>query len=76
MGSNTCKSSDKGLISQYTKNSLRMWRKGNPSALFVVMQTGAATKKASGKLPPEAEPPPDPALPPVSVYPEKTKTLA
>ena len=30
---------------------MRMWRKGNPSALLVGMQTGAATVKNSMEFP-------------------------
>ena len=56
----------------------RMWRKGNPSALLVGMQTGEATVENGmefphyGKL--KMELPFDPAIPLLGLYPKKPET--
>ena len=41
------------IINKSTNNQvlIRMWRKGNPSALLVGMQTGAATVESSVEIP-------------------------
>ena len=53
-----------------------MWRKWNPSALLVGMQTGAATMKNTmeflKKL--KMELPFDPAIPLLGIYPKNSKT--
>ena len=50
-----------------------LWRKGNPHALFVGMQTGAATMENSMEVPQKLkmEPPYDHEIP----LPEKPETL-
>ena len=54
----------------------RMWRKGNPSALLVGMQTGAATMETSWnvlkKL--KMELPFDLAISPLGIYPKTPET--
>ena len=54
-----------------------MWRKGNPSALLVGMQTGAATVENSMECPQELkmELPFDPATPLLGLYPKYPNTL-
>ena len=56
---------------------VRMWRKGNPSALLVGMQTGAATVESSMEIPQKINngSPFDPAIPLLVTYPKKRKTL-
>ena len=39
------------IINKSTNNKARLWRKGNPSALLVGMQTGAATVENSIEFP-------------------------
>ena len=39
------------LINQQTTMLVKMWRKGNPSALLVGMKTGAATVENSMEFP-------------------------
>ena len=39
------------IINESTKVLARMWRKGNPCALLVRMQVGAAAVKSSMQLP-------------------------
>ena len=54
---------------------MRLWRKGNPSALLVGMQTGAATVKNWNflrKL--KIELPFDPAIPVLGLYPKNSGT--
>ena len=53
-----------------------MWRKGNPSALLVGMQTSAATMENSMKFPqkPKMELPFDPAIPLLGLYPKNQET--
>ena len=53
-----------------------MWRKGNPSALLVEMQTGAATVEIGMECPQKLkmELPFDPAIPLLGLYPKNTKT--
>ena len=53
-----------------------MWRKGNPSALLVQMQTGAATVENSMELlrTLKLEPPFDPVIELLGVYPEGPET--
>ena len=55
----------------------RMWRKWNPSALLVGMQTGAATVENSMELQQKVkmELPYDPAIPFLGIYPKKPITL-
>ena len=52
-----------------------MWRKGNPSALLVGMQTGAATVENSMEFPQKLkmELPFDPAIPLWGLYPKNPK---
>ena len=54
-----------------------MWRKGNPRALLVGMQIGAATMENSMEVPKKfkIELPYDPAIPLLGIYLKKTKTL-
>ena len=54
-----------------------MWRKGNPSALLVGRQTGAATVENSIEIPPKLkmELPYDPAVTLLGIYLKKYKTL-
>ena len=54
----------------------RMQRKGNPSALLVGMQTGAATVENSMKFPQKLkmELPFDPAIPLLGLYPKNPET--
>ena len=49
-----------------------MWRKGNPSALLVGMQTGAANVINTMEVPPKLkmELPFDPAIPLLEIYPK------
>ena len=51
-----------------------MWRKGNPSALLVGMQTGAATVENSMELKLKVELPFAPAIPLLGLYPKNPKT--
>ena len=53
-----------------------MWRKGNPSALLVGMQTGEATVENSMEFPQKTkmEPPFDPATPLLGLYPKSPET--
>ena len=53
-----------------------MWRKGNPFALLVGMQTCPATVESSMKLPQtiKMDPPFNPAIPLLGIYPKETKT--
>ena len=53
-----------------------MWRKGNPSALLVGMQTGAANVINTMEFPPKLkmELPFDPAIPLLGFYPKNPKT--
>ena len=60
-----------------------MWRKGNPSALLVGMQIGAATAESSKEIPQKnyngialkKELPYDPVIPLLGIYPKKPITL-
>ena len=54
-----------------------MWRKGNPCALLVGMQTGAATVESSMEIPQKLKMdlPFDPAIPLLGMYPKELKTL-
>ena len=52
----------------------RMWRKGNPFALLVEMQTGAATVESSMEIP-QKNLPFDPAIPLLGIYPKEPQTL-
>ena len=51
---------------------VRLWRKGNPSALLVGMQTGAATVENSMEFPKnlKMELPFDPVIPLLGLYPK------
>ena len=61
-------------INKSTKQVLvRLWRKGNPSALLVGMQTGAATVGNSIKFPQKMELPFDPVIPLWGLYPKNTE---
>ena len=53
-----------------------MWRKGNPSAMLVGMQTGAATVENSIEFPQKLkmELPFDPAIPLLGLYPKNPET--
>ena len=52
-----------------------MWRKGNPCALLVGMQTGAATMENSVEIPQKTKNGPyDPPIPLLGIYPKKLKT--
>ena len=55
----------------------RMWGKGNPHALLVGMQTGAATVESSMELPQKikTELPYDPAILHLGIYLKKLETL-
>ena len=55
---------------------MRLWRKGNPSALLVGMQTGAATVGNSMELPQKTkmELPFDLAIPLLGLYPKNPET--
>ena len=55
----------------------RMWRKGNPSALLVGMQTGASTVESSMELPQKIKNglPLDPVISLLGIYPKEPKTL-
>ena len=55
----------------------RMWRKGNPFALLVGMQTGAATVESSMEISQKLKMdlPFDPAIPLLGIYPKKPQTL-
>ena len=52
----------------------RVWRKGNPPALLVGMEVGAATMENSMEFPQKLkiELPYDPAIPLLGIYPDKT----
>jgi len=54
-----------------------MWRKRNPHALLVGMQTGAATVENSMEFPQKIkkELPYDPVIALLGIYPTNTKTL-
>ena len=52
-----------------------MWRKWNPSALLVGMQTGAATVENSMEIPQKMELPFDPAIPLLGIQPKRSETL-
>ena len=54
-----------------------MWRKGNPSALLVGMQTGAATVEKGLEFHQKIKngTPSDPAIPLLRIYPNNPKTL-
>ena len=53
-----------------------MWRKGNPRALLVGMQTGTATLENSVEFPQKLkmELPFDPVIPLLGIYPKNPKT--
>ena len=55
-----------------------LWRKGNPSALLVGIQTGTASMENSMKFPPKNDPPLelpfDPAIPVVGLYPQNPES--
>ena len=53
-----------------------MWRKGNPSALLVGMQTGVATVEISMEFPQKTKngTPFDPAVPLLGLYPKNPKS--
>ena len=53
----------------------RMWRKGNPSALLVELQTGVATVENSMEIPQKMELPFDPAIPLLGIQPKRSETL-
>ena len=55
---------------------MKLWRKGNPSALLVGMQTGAATVENTMEFPqiPKMELPFDPAIPLLGLYPKNPET--
>ena len=54
-----------------------MWKKGNPLALFVGMQTGVATVESSMEIPQKLkmDPPFDPAIPLLGIHLKEAKTL-
>ena len=54
-----------------------MWKKGNPHALLVGVQTRAATMENSMEIPQKLkiELPYDPAFPLLAIYPKNMKTL-
>ena len=54
----------------------RLWRKGNPSALLLGLQTGAATVENSMEFPHKlkVELPFDPAIPLLGLYPKSPET--
>ena len=56
---------------------VRMWSKGNPLALLVGMQTGAATLENSMEVPQKITNriTLDPAIPLLGIYPKDTKVL-
>ena len=56
---------------------VRLWRKGNPSALLVGMQTGAATVENSMEFPQETKDGTafDLAMPLLGLYPKYSETL-
>ena len=56
---------------------MRMWRKGNPFALLVGMQTGAATLENSMEVPQKVKnrTTHDPAIALLGIYPKDTKML-
>ena len=56
---------------------VKMWRKGNPFALLVGMQTGAATLENSTEVPQKVKnrTPYDPVIALLSIYPKDTKIL-
>ena len=56
---------------------VRIWRKGNPFALLVGIQTGAATVESSVEIPQKIKNGSvfDPAIPLLGIYPKKPKTL-
>ena len=51
-----------------------MWKKGNPTALLVGMQTGAATVENSMEFPQKMELPFDPEIPLLVLYPKNSET--
>ena len=53
-----------------------MWRKGNPSALLVAIQTGTATVENSMEFPQKlkTELPFDPVIPLLGLYPKNPET--
>ena len=55
---------------------VRLWRKGNPSALLVGMQTGEATVENSMEFPqkPKMELPFDPVIPLLGLHPKDPET--
>ena len=54
-----------------------MWGKGNPSALLVGMQTGAATVESNIEIPQKIKNMPfDPVIPLLGIYPKDPKTLS
>ena len=54
----------------------KLWRKGNPSALLVGLQTGAATVENSMEFPQKLkmELPFDPTIPLLGIYPKNPET--
>ena len=54
-----------------------MWRKGNPCALLVGIQIGAATVEISIRYPPKLKMglPYDPMIPLLGIHPQKPETL-
>ena len=58
------------IISYYKQVLARMWRKGNPFALLVGMQTGAATVENSMEMPQKLkiDLPLDPVIPLLRIY--------
>ena len=56
---------------------MRMWRKGNPFALLVGMQTGVATVESSMEISQKIKNgfAFDPTIPLVEIHPKKSKTL-
>ena len=66
------------IIKQNNKQQVleRLWRKGNPSALLVGMQTGAATVENSMEFPQKLklELPFDPVIPLLRLYPKNPVT--
>ena len=54
------------------KTLARVWRKGKPQTLLVQIQFGTVTGENSSSQKPKIELPYDPAIPFLSIYPEKT----